>query len=310
METTISSGPKIPLPSDFVNSAGSADSAPSLLTDSRSRETEQRRHAIKERIITGIIALPALILYVYFAGPFLFSLLVFVVTALALNEFHQIVLPDERWVERHLATGLGALLSLLIASMNMVPAFAGMSLVTVFWLAWFLFRFHDLETVMQQIGLIFLGIFYLVIPLAHLGALATLESGKLWIFFILLLTMASDTAAYFVGVSLGRHKLYPAISPNKSIEGAVGGMAGAALAVVIAAIWFLPELGFLDGLFLALILGPLAQIGDLVESMLKRSFGVKDSGVLIPGHGGLLDRLDSLILIFPVVYYFALLKGF
>ncbi len=254
--------------------------------------------------------MPALILYIYFAGPFLFSLLVFVVTALALNEFHRIVLPEGRWFERHLATALGALLALLVASMNTVPAFAGMSFVIIFWLAWFLFRFQDLETVMQQIGLIFLGIFYLVIPLAHLGALATLESGKLWIFFILLLTMASDTAAYFVGVSLGRHKLYPAISPNKSIEGSIGGIAGAALAVLGAEMWFLPEIGFLDGFLLVLILGPLAQIGDLIESMLKRSFGVKDSGGLIPGHGGLLDRLDSLVLIFPVVYYFALLKGF
>lgn len=254
--------------------------------------------------------MPALVLYVYFAGPLMFSLLILAVTALALNEFYHMVLPQERWLERYVATGAGAILSLLIASMNGPLALGGLSFALIFWLTWFLFRFGDLRTVMHHVGLIFLGIFYLVLPLAHLGALAALESGTLWIFFILLLTMASDTMAYFVGVSFGRHKLYPSISPNKSIEGAIGGLFGALIAVIIAAKLFIPEIGGLDGLILVLVLGPLAQIGDLVESMLKRSFDVKDSGTLIPGHGGLLDRIDSLLLIFPVVFYFALLKGF
>ncbi len=268
------------------------------------------RAAIKDRILTGIIALPALILYIYFASPFFFTFLVFVVALLALSEFFRMALPPERFLEGCIATLSGALLTLAVASQNFALSLGALSVLLIFWLTWFLFSFRELSSVMQQIGLVFLGFVYLSLPLAHLAALRDLEFGRQWIFLVLLLVMASDTAAYFVGVSLGRRKLYPAISPNKSVEGALGGLAGALGGVVVAKYWFLPVLSLVDCFLLAAILGPLAQVGDLVESMLKRSFGVKDSGSIIPGHGGILDRLDSLLLVFPPVFYFALLKGF
>ncbi|MDI7267291.1 MAG: phosphatidate cytidylyltransferase [Myxococcota bacterium] len=114
---------------------------------------------------------------------------------------------------------------------------------------------------------------------------------------ILTMTLAflGDTAAYFAGRFLGRRPLHPRLSPKKTIEGAVGGIVGSALAVALAAVWYLPALGWIDVLLLATIGGAAGQAGDLFESGLKRSVGLKDSGTLLPGHGGLLDRIDALI---------------
>nr|WP_305041264.1 phosphatidate cytidylyltransferase [Geoalkalibacter sp.] len=261
-------------------------------------------------MLTGIILLPALILYIAYANTFFFRLLVLVVAGLALFEFLRMALPDERHVERRLGTAAGALLVLLLAGGNARLALGGLSLLLIFWLCWFLLRFRELSSVIHHLALLFLGLIYLALPLGLLAALGDLAWGRQWVFLILLLTMASDTAAYFVGINFGRRKLYPAISPNKSVEGALGGLAGALVGVLVAKYWFFPVLNLAECLLLALILGPLAQAGDLVESMLKRSFGVKDSGTLIPGHGGILDRLDSLLLVFPPVYFYALLRGF
>ncbi|WP_429885111.1 phosphatidate cytidylyltransferase [Geoalkalibacter halelectricus] len=260
--------------------------------------------------MTGLIVLPALLLYIYFANSFFFRLLVLVVAGLALAEFYRMVLPADRGREQLLAVGGGVLFVWLTAFGNAGAVLAGMSLLLLFWVTWFLFNFRDLGSVVQQLGLVHFGIFYVGLPLGLLAALGDLPWGREWVFLILLVAMASDTAAYFVGVTLGRRKLYPAISPNKSVEGAVGGLVGALLGALLAKYWFFPVLSVWECLLLAAVLGPLAQIGDLVESMLKRSCGVKDSGHLIPGHGGILDRLDSLLLLFPPVYFFALLRGF
>jgi phosphatidate cytidylyltransferase len=106
-------------------------------------------------------------------------------------------------------------------------------------------------------------------------------------------------------MKFGKRKLYPAVSPNKSIEGGLGGLVGAVVAVVLMKLTFLPQIGYLEAMVLGLLLGCAGQIGDLFESLLKRGCGVKDSGMLIPGHGGLLDRLDSLLFAFPLSYYAA-----
>ena len=168
-----------------------------------------------------------------------------------------------------------------------------------------LFRLPPVDEVKLRLGWLCLGLFYLPLLLGHLVLLHGLPEGRAWIFLTLLVIMGCDSCAYFVGVRFGKRKLYPAVSPNKSIEGGLGGLAGSVLAVLIAAFTFLPAIGVLDGVLIGLLLGVAGQLGDLFESLLKRSCGVKDSGTLIPGHGGLLDRLDSLLFAFPLVYYIA-----
>ena len=119
-----------------------------------------------------------------------------------------------------------------------------------------------------------------------------------------------DTGAYFTGRALGRHKLYPALSPKKTWEGAVGGLASSAGAAAIAHFWYLPELPLIPGLILGAAAGAMGQAGDLCESMIKRAHGVKDSGTLLPGHGGMLDRIDALLFAAPVLYIGLLWLGF
>lgn len=252
--------------------------------------------------------LPLLILFILYANAVLFDALVCVVVLLALIEFYAMSLPGDRALERRLAVTVGvSMVPLLVWA---PPPFfqAAMTLSVLGFGIFFLLRFRDLASVAHQLALLLFGFLYLPLLLGHLSLLHGLPSGKQWVFLVLLIAMAGDTAAYFVGVSLGRRKLYPAISPNKSVEGALGGLAGSLAGALLARAWFFPALAVYDCLLLGLALGGIGQLGDLFESMLKRSFGVKDSGTIIPGHGGILDRLDSLLFVFPPAYYYALLR--
>lgn len=152
-------------------------------------------------------------------------------------------------------------------------------------------------------GLLYVPMMACVWPL-----LVQLESGGAWLLLALGTAFLSDTTAYFVGRALGRHKLYEAVSPNKTREGALGGLLGGVLAQLgLGTFWLLPELPVAHAVALGLVGSVLGQIGDLVQSMTKRTFGVKDSGNILPGHGGMLDRVDGLIFVAPMVYYYATL---
>lgn len=149
-----------------------------------------------------------------------------------------------------------------------------------------------------------IGFCYITLPLAALGLTRLGDAGLQWVALAFLATFATDTGAYAVGRAIGRRKLAPSISPGKTWEGAIGGLLGAAGATV-ALVHLLDgiESRVWPALALGLAIGVAAQAGDLLESKLKRVAGAKDSGRLIPGHGGLLDRLDSLVPVFPLVYY-------
>lgn len=136
------------------------------------------------------------------------------------------------------------------------------------------------------------------------------DVGANWLTVALATAFLSDTVAYFVGRAIGRHKLYPEVSPKKTVEGAVGGLLGGVLAQVgMGTFWLLPELPLVHAIVLGILGSMLGQAGDLVESMIKRSCGVKDSGNILPGHGGMLDRIDALLFVAPLVYYYARFLG-
>jgi phosphatidate cytidylyltransferase len=168
-----------------------------------------------------------------------------------------------------------------------------------------LVRFGELASVGGRVGLMVFGFVYVPLLLTPIGLVKRFPDGHDWVFLILTVTWLSDTGAYAAGRALGRHKLYPAISPGKSVEGAVGGLLSSLGAAVLAKLTYMPQLGWLDVVLISLPGGALGQVGDLVESMLKRAFGVKDSGWIIPGHGGLLDRIDALLFCVPYVYFYA-----
>ncbi len=150
------------------------------------------------------------------------------------------------------------------------------------------------------------GILYVGFLLSYFVALRGLEDGRNWAFLALFATFGSDTAAYFAGRALGKHKLAPAISPGKTWEGTIAGFLGA---IIIALLFTLPTplqlpIGYGRAVILGVLISFFGQLGDLAESLLKRNAGVKDSGKWLAGHGGFLDRMDSIVLAGVVVYYY------
>jgi phosphatidate cytidylyltransferase len=253
--------------------------------------------------MTAAIALPLLILLLGFAPPVIFSLFVTLIVFLALFEFNRMGMKQEQVVVQWLAAALGAAVVPLFFFNQ--PAWLSVFLTGVFLVLalFFLLRPGTLTRVHHHFGWICLGLIYIALLLSHLVPLRLLVDGRQWIFFTLVVVMCCDTSAYIVGSRIGKRKLYARISPNKSVEGAVGGVVGAVLGALISKFVFLPAIGLWPVLAVGLMLGVVGQIGDLFESMLKRACEVKDSGNMIPGHGGLLDRLDSLLFAFPLVYY-------
>jgi phosphatidate cytidylyltransferase len=138
-----------------------------------------------------------------------------------------------------------------------------------------------------------------------LSALRSSSNGLEWVACALIVTWANDTFAYFAGRLFGRRKLYPAVSPNKTWEGFAGGLFGSVLGMVVAKLTFFSPLTWVDAVVVGLAGGVLGPIGDLCESMLKRAYQVKDSGKILPGHGGLLDRIDALLFNAPMVFLYA-----
>ncbi|PLX83954.1 MAG: phosphatidate cytidylyltransferase [Desulfuromonas sp.] len=261
---------------------------------------------MKQRILSALVALPILVVFLLYAGQTLFGCVLSLIAMLALHEFYGMGLPPhcrfEAWCGS--LAGVAMTLAILYAA-GPFSLLAGIVFPVLGLSVLFLFRFKNLQQVGHDLAVILLGLAYIPLLLVHAGLLRHLESGRNWVFLVLVIVMVSDSLAYFVGRKWGRRKLYPAVSPNKSQEGAVGGLVGGLLGALLFKLSFFPALGWLDIVLLGTGIGIFSQVGDLVESLFKRSFGVKDSGSLIPGHGGILDRLDSLLFAFPPAFYYA-----
>jgi len=161
-------------------------------------------------------------------------------------------------------------------------------------------RYSLLDGAGTLMGTLYVGL------LTYLYLLRSLPDGWIWLIFMLACTWACDTSAYFVGISFGKRKIAPVLSPKKSLEGAIGGLLGSVLISYLFA-YIYPFLPISKMLLLGLLVGLASEVGDLLESSFKRQAGIKDSSMLIPGHGGILDRIDSSLFTAPLVYYFVLL---
>ena len=248
------------------------------------------------RIITALVGIPALVWLVGWGGSRIFSYLIFLVTLVCLWEYCGIAFPGRR---REQTVGIVAGLLVGVGVLTAWPS-AGLAGVTVLVFCSHLFFGGKLDERFNRLCWTILGTVYIGYLIPHAALLYGLPDGPQWIFFVLLAVMAGDTAAYFVGTTLGRKKLYPEISPGKTVEGAIGSTAASLLVGVVAGGFLLPSHAWPELLGISIVLSLLGQVGDLFESWIKRVFGVKDSSALIPGHGGLLDRMDSLI--FPLVF--------
>ncbi len=267
-----------------------------------------------KRVLTAVVLIPVVMVLVFLAPRWgwLFTLATAAVAALAAWEF--LALAERGEAKSPRAAVLLAIVALFAASYewpDQIPAILGVLGLGL--LVYCAFR-TPIEQVLPAASTSIFCLFYVGFTLIALPALREQTNGPSLVAFLLCVVWAGDIAALYVGRTLGRHKLAPRLSPGKSWEGAVASVAGSLLAaggLVALARWmanmdsaklsYPEELGYWLGL--AVILNIAAQLGDLAESALKRSAGVKDSGTLLPGHGGILDRIDALLLAAPVLWY-------
>lgn len=226
-------------------------------------------------------------------------------TSIGLYEYFTLVSLRTRFSPAvELAWGIAVALSMLAVDMLLTAAVLVCGLFVVFLLR--LWDAQPRESV-QSLSLSLFGVVYIGFLLPHLLWVRWGPEGEAWLLFLLLVAMGGDTAAYAIGRQWGRRKLMPHISPGKTIEGSVGAIGGHLCAAGIAWWWLFPQRSGGEMVCVALVAGVLAQVGDLCESALKRACGAKDSGWLFPGHGGVLDRVDSLLFTGAFLYYYVVL---
>ena len=256
------------------------------------------------RWLTGIIAVPFLI-YIIGPGPrWLFQGFMFLAATIALLEFLSIVAPDLPSAVKLITITLIAFLFYLICRGRFFMVLAAISLWAIIPLSVYLFAFPSRRPqAIEEIGKVILGLLYICLPISLFVFMDKHPKGNIWIFFLLTVVFLSDTGAFYFGRTFGKHKLYPSISPGKTWEGAVGGLLSSLTAPVLFSLF--PSFSLnLSILALTVCLSISGQIGDLAASMLKRIRGVKDSGWILPGHGGLLDRIDGVLFAIPVLYVY------
>jgi phosphatidate cytidylyltransferase len=250
------------------------------------------------RVLTAVVGIP-LLLFVIHWGGLSFAIFVAGIAALALYEYGVILEIGRRPVQRVTTLALGTLLALCQALGGPVAPFAALTVVVVM-----LREMAQKESSLDRVSLTLFGAVLLGWMPAHLALIRDLRPyGERLTFMYFVSVWIMDTAAYAVGKTLGKHKLAPVLSPKKTWEGFAAGFA-AAILTVLAFRAAAPEILSLHrALAVGVIIGVGGQISDIAESMIKRAVGVKDSGALLPGHGGVMDRFDSFILSAPAVYY-------
>jgi phosphatidate cytidylyltransferase len=278
---------------------------------------------LAQRFLVAVVAAPLLILILYTGRPEPTWGLIFAASLLAINELLAMTMKDRVQDRRFLLAlaalacvalywvhplGLGRWMSRGSSAMALTalgPMLA-MTLAVIVPGLYFLFRFRDMTTAAPHWAYAITSIFYCGFMATTL-AMAKRDFGAIGgdvVLLVLLLAWVGDTGAYFAGRFFGNRKLYPEVSPKKTWAGAYGGLAGSVAAAAAMKLLRLDGLSWLDVVLIAVPGGMLGQLGDLVESLIKRSVGVKDSGALLPGHGGILDRIDAVLFIGPYVYLY------
>jgi len=249
-----------------------------------------------KRVLTALVAIPLVLLITIFSPDWVFAFVVGLVAASALEEF--LSLAGQKGIGRpgrwFLVPGALVTASFLGGSSWVLTTLA-MSAIALMTVTIFS---APIETALGRAGMGLGGVVYCSITLGFLVMMP-----RELILLLLVIIWVGDTAAYYVGRAMGRHLLAPKVSPKKTVEGAIAGLIGSVVAGMIGGAYFLGE-PWLNVAFISAVTASAGQLGDLAESVLKRSVGVKDSSSILPGHGGILDRLDSLFFAAPIFYWF------
>lgn len=263
------------------------------------------------RIVVGLLLLAVVLPIVIYGGFWGLSAMMTVVAAFSIYEFAGLIRPPldgysstppgGRWdmLGFELVAGLGLFWAVALLGPRLPLALVALVMSTALF---HLIRFQQIERAGKELVGSLASIFYAPLLLSTVPLLGSQQHGVKWLFFMMFCTWGGDTGAYFAGRFFGKHKLAPTVSPGKTLEGLIGGVVAVVALIVAFKLTFFPELTWVHCFVLAPLTDLAGVAGDLVESLLKRTAKIKDSGTLFPGHGGMLDRIDSLLFTTPVVY--------
>ena len=259
-----------------------------------------------KRWITGVVAVPLIILLVL--GPrYLFSLCIAILISAAVYEYNGMVFKKGFLVEKVEGHVIGVLIPLAAfwGGLQLMFAVVTLSLIAVFLVFLYGLKGNAFDLV-SPIKVVF-GFMYIPLTISYIIIARSLDNGALWVFFLIVMAFSSDISAFYVGRTWGRRALMPAVSAGKTVEGAVGSIMGSILGCLLFKILLFKGIPLFHTVLIAVMGNILGQLGDLCESAVKRVSSVKDSGSLFPGHGGVLDRLDTFTFTIPFVYYYIIL---
>lgn len=254
------------------------------------------------RVIPGLLMVAVWVLLLFLAPPFLFWMAMILMAAIGLGEYFRMVNTACGSGTRAMATGISLLPIAAACSGSATAVLIGgyLALIGLVCLVLSLYtRFKDVLAFLTSAGF---AVFYISLCSAFLVLIRFLPEGASWLLLLTAVTAGSDTGAYYAGRAFGKRKLCPNISPGKTLNGAIGGVLAAIVTAVILACFLLPEVNSVKLAAAVALLAVVGIAGDLTESIIKRGTGVKDSGTILGGHGGVLDRIDSLLLTAPLLY--------
>jgi len=260
-------------------------------------------------LVTAIL-LPLIVVVIFLKKPIVFDLAIILVGILALREFYTLLMEPGQ--DTLFVFGALGLVLIIFGIRLESPAYQLLTIMAALWVGYiyFVINFSVIRDLFGQLGCFSLGHVYISLSLSFFVRLYHLPDGYLWFAYILVVTFLADTAAFYLGRSIGRHALYPAVSPKKTVEGLLGGMIGGGAASLAGICLLLSgRITWYEALIMGMVFGLWGTVGDLFESMLKRAVNVKDSGGLLMGHGGFLDRIDALLFNVPLLYLFVIIRS-
>ena len=272
---------------------------------------------LKKRLISALIAIGVGAPFIIFAGKFAVYLFTMIVQAACLYEYFGMVMNKDYPKNLRLSGVFTGIAVLFIYIFFGKAAFiSAMTIVIVAYAIYYLLRVQDnvgdlnpvngsaVGKVLLDLVLTVFGIFFFSLFLGYIPLLRDSYEGLQWVILLMAVVWLGDTGAFFIGSKYGKRKLYPKISPKKSLEGALGGIIFSIVAATLCKWIFFWSLDYVDCIVLGTIGGVFGQAGDLIESMIKRAASVKDSGTVMPGHGGVFDRFDGIIFAAPFFYFY------
>ena len=262
---------------------------------------------LQKRVITGVIGAVVMVGLVLFGGWVGICIMATVLSFGMVDEFARMVFEQQDAKEKRYAL---LCLAWIVGVGNLIFPKNQFELLVLCFLSLFTYYLltaerHNDDTFFghfKELMFSLFGVIYLLLMPIYLTDIHASPNGVRWTMLFFLIVWAADIFAYFVGKRFGRHKLYPLISPKKSIEGAEGGLLGGIVITVVYKLLIFHEMPWVGAILIPIVVGIASQIGDLCESFLKRAYGKKDSGSILPGHGGFLDRFDGVVFSLPVMY--------